>query len=281
MLDCIRNSTWFRTCFFTVLAFHTKTPQGYPQPKSMLKKGEKDDSSCEKFSQRQNQAKPSTVLLPTASCAPHCYLARPHCFVITLSDPVWGEQLSSTGRKGNRPSSETPGKYFFAVRVAQADSKEQRWLKAAQWTSIAGRCRVRGYPPSQPKSALQSRVANAPLSSGKLLCLTRAALANPPLRWRGQGGREPPCSKPPQPPTPVGGCRGGGPPEGQWWDPAAELTAFRAGLVPVRIGTAPFAEEKGRYAGWAPKFKGTLSFNHDPDLTPTSHPSTTKPVVFN
>lgn len=167
MLVCriISNSTWFRTCFFTVFTFHTKTPQGYPQLKSLLNKGEKDDSSCEKFSQQQNQAKTGRAPLPTTSCTPHCCFARPHCSVITLADPVSGEQLSSsTGRGGNHACSETPGKYFFAMRAAQADSKEWRRLKAAQWTNTAGRSRARGDPPSEPKSALQSRAANAPAS---------------------------------------------------------------------------------------------------------------------
>lgn len=128
-------------------------------------------------------------------------MARPRCFVITLADPLWGKQLfSCTGRKGNHPFSEISGKYFFAMWAAIADSKEQRWLKAAQWTNAAGRSRVGGDPPSNPKSTLQSRAVNAPPSSVRLLCLTLATLANPPLRWPGQRGREPPCSRTPHHP---------------------------------------------------------------------------------
>lgn len=159
----------------------------------MLNKGEKDDSSCKKFSQRQNQAKTRRVQLPAASCAPHCYLARAPCFVKTLSDPVWGEQLSScTGSKGNHPFSETPGKYFFAMRAAQADSKERRQLKAAQQANTAGRSRALGdhqvnqrapCTPEQPTLPPQLRQAPLPYASsfgkssfkGGCVCVSQGA----------------------------------------------------------------------------------------------------------
>lgn len=97
MLVCriISNGTWFRTCFFTVLMFHTKIPHRYPHLESFLSKGKVDYSFWEKLSQRQNQARTHRALLPAASCVPHCYLMRPNCFVITSADPAWSQQLPS------------------------------------------------------------------------------------------------------------------------------------------------------------------------------------------
>lgn len=103
-----------------------KNPHRYPHLKSLLNKGNKDYSSCEKFLRGRTKQKPAEHegLQPSVLLIAIC---QGPSFVTTL----WGEQLyCCTGRKRNHPSSEISGKYSLAMRAYQDDSKEQRWLKA-------------------------------------------------------------------------------------------------------------------------------------------------------